>query len=389
MTTYRVVIVGLKTGHDADEVVRRLAAMFNQPVERLRALVAGSRTVVKRGADMALAARMQAAIEGAGCEVVVEPEVGEVLPASAQSTIHAANTNAEAIVASPSLLRSKTVRYGGGLLLLCLAFGIAGAIYSFLQDRQSSAPVAVHEQKTSPPTSSALRPTTAPTPAAAASVPRKSTLVGTWVCRDTNTNLPNLKTFSQVTYGPDGTYRSISPAMKSYPKTDVSGRYELAGSQLHVVLDRLQVADMPADNRRWEQVFEVKAGSDALNRILVAKKNADTSEWTKWPVESPRFLDECVREGTPVPDSWESVDTPRGFLLAMRALKAKCQLNGNLGCAVTCSKLENQALQQLGRFNQILTGDPTEIPASYPPQFPVASMLENFHRLCERMAGGR
>lgn len=77
-TTYRVVIAGLKPGQDRGEAVQRLAATFNQPVERISALVAGSRAVVKRGADMAVAAKMHAAIDATGFACVVEPEVSDM-----------------------------------------------------------------------------------------------------------------------------------------------------------------------------------------------------------------------------------------------------------------------------------------------------------------------
>ncbi|MFO1395563.1 MAG: hypothetical protein U1F48_00725 [Burkholderiales bacterium] len=176
MTTYRVVITGIKAGHNREEVLQRLAAMFKQPVERLRALVTGSRTVVKRGAEMALAAKMQATIEAAGCDVVVEPEVSDGPLASATQTTASPNVDVRGApegvaptigqgmrTPSPSLGKSKLVRYGGGFVLLFLAFGIVVTIYAFLHDSAKptmnvSAPSEVREQRAPPPTMSASVP---------------------------------------------------------------------------------------------------------------------------------------------------------------------------------------------------------------------------------------
>ena len=88
--------------------LQRLASTFKQPVERFSVLVPGSRTVVKRGADIALAAKLQTAIEAAGCDCVVEPELidlsldvaGEPLP-SVSGTMVAADDNAPLPVPNP------------------------------------------------------------------------------------------------------------------------------------------------------------------------------------------------------------------------------------------------------------------------------------------------
>ena len=133
MPTYQVVILGLKPGQNRDEALERLAATFKQPVERLSSLVNGTRAVVKRGADISLAAKLQAAIEAAGFEAVVEPEVSEASIASAQAFSQNVKANApaapsvspamEAIV-TPTAPRSKMspiVKYGGGLIVACVA----------------------------------------------------------------------------------------------------------------------------------------------------------------------------------------------------------------------------------------------------------------------------
>lgn len=77
MTTYRVIILGIKPGQNADVVLQKLAATFRQPIERMGALVSGSRTTVKHGVELSYAAAMQVAIEATGCDCVVEPETSE------------------------------------------------------------------------------------------------------------------------------------------------------------------------------------------------------------------------------------------------------------------------------------------------------------------------
>jgi len=72
-----VIIAGVKPGEDREAALLHLSATFKQPVERLRALVASSHAVVKRGADLALASKMSAAIEAAGFDCVIEPEPAE------------------------------------------------------------------------------------------------------------------------------------------------------------------------------------------------------------------------------------------------------------------------------------------------------------------------
>ena len=74
MTTYRVVILRVKAGQDKEAALERLCVAFKQPTDRLRGLLSGSRVVVKRGVDSAVAARMQEAIQTTGFESVIEPE---------------------------------------------------------------------------------------------------------------------------------------------------------------------------------------------------------------------------------------------------------------------------------------------------------------------------
>jgi TPR repeat protein len=165
--TYQVVILGLKPGQNRDEALQRLAATFKQPVERLSSLVSGTRAVVKRGADIALAAKLQAAIEAAGFESIVEPEEGRAPIASAQALnqdvkvdAHAAPSVSpakEAKVArtAPRSKMSPIVKYGGGFILVGVLVAVA---VSTLVPRQSqrqppttpaSLPVAVTGEPTS------------------------------------------------------------------------------------------------------------------------------------------------------------------------------------------------------------------------------------------------
>ena len=78
-TTYRVVIKGVKNGITEEQVVGKLAPLFKTSEEQIRKILGAKGFTVKKGLDLQVAAKYQAAIEASGAAVVVEPENDEVL----------------------------------------------------------------------------------------------------------------------------------------------------------------------------------------------------------------------------------------------------------------------------------------------------------------------
>ena len=73
-TLYRIKLNGLMPGHNVEDVANKLAALFKLPVEKVRPLLAKSGTIVKAAADIQTAAKYQVALEGTGCNCLVEAE---------------------------------------------------------------------------------------------------------------------------------------------------------------------------------------------------------------------------------------------------------------------------------------------------------------------------
>jgi hypothetical protein len=86
MTTasFQVALTGLIDGHAADDVAHRLALLFKQPPERMRAILDGKRRVLKRGLSEAAARRYVAALQAAGCTCVVSEDLVATLAHAAE-----------------------------------------------------------------------------------------------------------------------------------------------------------------------------------------------------------------------------------------------------------------------------------------------------------------
>lgn len=71
---YRVLINGVKSGADPDEVAANAARLFNVPVEKVRPLLDGGGVTIKGGLELPAATKYQAALDAAGCNAALEPE---------------------------------------------------------------------------------------------------------------------------------------------------------------------------------------------------------------------------------------------------------------------------------------------------------------------------
>lgn len=74
-TTYRVVLKGIKPALDQIEAKDKLAALFKISREKIDELLSSSQFVVKKGLPFEAAAKYQAAIDAAGGNCIVEPEI--------------------------------------------------------------------------------------------------------------------------------------------------------------------------------------------------------------------------------------------------------------------------------------------------------------------------
>lgn len=78
MTTYRLVITGAQDGHNFEDVIGNFTKLFKLPSDKARSLLSQSHVVIKHGVDLQTAAKYQAALEQAGCNSLVEPEVAAI-----------------------------------------------------------------------------------------------------------------------------------------------------------------------------------------------------------------------------------------------------------------------------------------------------------------------
>ncbi len=80
--TYRVVINGAREGLADDEVIERLAALFNMPAENLRPKFLSGPFAAKKAVDLATAQRYRAFLEQQGCLCAIEPEAAAPGPSA-------------------------------------------------------------------------------------------------------------------------------------------------------------------------------------------------------------------------------------------------------------------------------------------------------------------
>ena len=74
--TYRIVIRGVRDGFALEQVITALTPMFGVTGDALRTQFATPPFIAKKGLDIQTAANYQAALEGHGCDCMVQPEFG-------------------------------------------------------------------------------------------------------------------------------------------------------------------------------------------------------------------------------------------------------------------------------------------------------------------------
>jgi len=128
--TYRVVIRGLRAGRAPGEVASSLAALFNVSAEKIQPLLESPGVAIKRGIDLQLAATYQSALERAGCDSVVQPEIDRALDASTPTAGPSRQASEATTESAGRNGRSAVVMLGGGFLVLFFGF----ATFAVLSD---------------------------------------------------------------------------------------------------------------------------------------------------------------------------------------------------------------------------------------------------------------
>jgi hypothetical protein len=77
-TTYKIVLHGVKDGEDLSRVVKRVMALVKLPRERVLRMLTNPGVAVKRGLDAQKAAKYEAVLERAGCNVMLVPDLAAV-----------------------------------------------------------------------------------------------------------------------------------------------------------------------------------------------------------------------------------------------------------------------------------------------------------------------
>jgi hypothetical protein len=83
--TYRVMLDGVASGRDPDEVAAHLARILNAAPDTVRALVGSRGVVIRDGLDRDAAMRCRAVLERAGCIAVVNREIAATRPAGSDT----------------------------------------------------------------------------------------------------------------------------------------------------------------------------------------------------------------------------------------------------------------------------------------------------------------
>ena len=108
-STYRIIIRGARPGHAPERVARRLAVLFKLDPEQVTAMLAERALIIKRGVELATAARYQASLEKRGCACMIEPEQREAPAATdiivtSSVTIDHARTNKVFVIVTIGML---------------------------------------------------------------------------------------------------------------------------------------------------------------------------------------------------------------------------------------------------------------------------------------------
>ncbi|HSH06882.1 MAG TPA: hypothetical protein VLA41_04400 [Burkholderiales bacterium] len=85
-TTYKIVLHGIKHGEDLSRVVKRVMALVKLPRERVLRMLTNPGVSVKHGLDAQKAAKYEAVLEKAGCNVILAPDLAAIgVPVAASS----------------------------------------------------------------------------------------------------------------------------------------------------------------------------------------------------------------------------------------------------------------------------------------------------------------
>ncbi len=77
-TTYKIVLHGIKNGEDLARVVKRVMGLVKLPRERVLRMLTNPGVTVKHGLDAQKAAKYEAVLERAGCNVIMAPDLASV-----------------------------------------------------------------------------------------------------------------------------------------------------------------------------------------------------------------------------------------------------------------------------------------------------------------------
>jgi len=86
-TTYKIVLHGIKDGEDLARVVKRVMALVKLPRDRVQRMLTHPGVAVKHGLDAQKAAKYEAVLERAGCNVILAPDLAA---GGVPVTVHAA-----------------------------------------------------------------------------------------------------------------------------------------------------------------------------------------------------------------------------------------------------------------------------------------------------------
>jgi len=77
-TTYKIVLHGVKDGEDLSRVARRVMTLVKLPRERVLRMLTNPGVAVKHGLDAQKAAKYEAVLERAGCNVILAPDLAAI-----------------------------------------------------------------------------------------------------------------------------------------------------------------------------------------------------------------------------------------------------------------------------------------------------------------------
>jgi len=77
-TTYKIVLHGIKDGEDLSGVVARVMSLVKLPRERVLRMLTNPGVAIKHGLDAQKAAKYEAVLERAGCNVILAPDLARI-----------------------------------------------------------------------------------------------------------------------------------------------------------------------------------------------------------------------------------------------------------------------------------------------------------------------